>query len=556
MQEQSDQVTQNVASELADNAKSEGLTVELRKDWLPEHRPWEGPKPESEILKPYVEPYVYLSSRNPRISDPRDEKMLEECGKHIFYTFKYPQFNVRESPLEYFRLPKEYKQKAFERAGLKNHLFEYLPDEMLTPDHSEIAIIGGGIVGATIAYMIKYKVRDSVPVMVFEKDPTYSNAPWTMTHGGFRTQFSLVENILSARFFYDFLKSSKVHLSILEDEPPDINYVPAGFLFLSDLENAEKRLDYHQAQINQGAYVDVLNEFQLSQKFPWLNTEGIVIGTHGVEGEGWIDPWALFTAIKGRAEFLGVKFMHAEFLDWNPNYPNPGHGELYFDPAGEFVHRFIYRLPCGAEKQLSFAQCIVAAGVDSIDIAKKLGLGQPNSGIRSVPLPVEKRKRFYYVFNCPDAPIVDFPFIVDVPSGVWVRREGLGGNFICGKNPTFEEEPDPRNLDVDYQYFEKLIWPVLVKRVPAFAQLQIVGAWATYIDYNYFDQSPIVGAHPFHPKVHFATGFSGYAMQAAPAVGRAMAEDIMYDEHFDINLTRFNWNRLLFGNPLREEILV
>lgn len=530
----------------------------LREDWLPADRPWEGPKPEDEILKPHEEPYLYLSYNKPKVSDPKDEKMFEKVGQEAFRTFKYPQFAVKEDPLNYLLLTKEEKRKAYERAQINDHLFQHLPEEYLTPDQSEIVVIGGGIVGATIAYMLKYKAKDSMPIIVLEKDPTYSNAPWTMTHGGFRTQFSLEENILSAKFFYDFLKSAKIHLSILENEPPNINFVPTGFLFLVDLPNAEKRLDFHQKQINQGAYVDVLNDFQLSQKFPWLNTEGIVLGTHGVEGEGWIDPWALFLAIKGRAEFLGVKFMHAEFVDWNVYYPPAT--EMYHDHFGdcapEVINRLIYRLPCGAEKQLGFARAIVAAGVDSIDMAKKLGLGRPNTGIRTVPLPVEKRKRFFYVFNCPDAPIIDFPFLVDVPSGVWVRREGLGGNFICGKNPTHEEEPEPSNLDIDYQFFEKLIWPVLVKRVPAFSQLQIVGAWATYIDYNYFDQSPIVGNHPYHPQVYFATGFSGYGMQAAPAVGRALIEEFLYNEHFDVNLTRFNWNRLLFANPVKEEIII
>ena len=49
-------------------------------------------------------------------------------------------------------------------------------------------------------------------------------------------------------------------------------------------------------------------------------------------------------------------------------------------------------------------------------------------------LPVERRKRYVYVFHCPDGPMFDCPMIID-PSGVYVRREGLGGKYICGSSP-------------------------------------------------------------------------------------------------------------------------
>ena len=44
------------------------------------------------------------------------------------------------------------------------------------------------------------------------------------------------------------------------------------------------------------------------------------------------------------------------------------------------------------------------------------------------------RKRFVYVVHCPNGPTLDAPLTVD-PSGVYFRREGYGGHFLCGASP-------------------------------------------------------------------------------------------------------------------------
>lgn len=58
-------------------------------------------------------------------------------------------------------------------------------------------------------------------------------------------------------------------------------------------------------------------------------------------------------------------------------------------------------------------------------------------------------------------------------TGAYFRREGLGGTFITGLSPTEEEEPPTDNLDVDFNYFDKWLWPILAKRVPAFNSIKV-----------------------------------------------------------------------------------
>lgn len=42
--------------------------------------------------------------------------------------------------------------------------------------------------------------------------------------------------------------------------------------------------------------------------------------------------------------------------------------------------------------------------------------------------------RYVYVVHCPDGPGLDCPFLIDY-SGIYVRREGLGGHYIAGASP-------------------------------------------------------------------------------------------------------------------------
>ncbi len=127
-----------------------------------------------------------------------------------------------------------------------------------------------------------------------------------------------------------------------------------------------------------------------------------------------------------------------------------------------------------------------------------------------VPLPVEPRKRYVYCVHAPEGPGLNCPLVID-PSGTYFRREGYGGHYLCGRSPLNREmEPSIDNLDVDHDFFEEHVWPKIANRVDAFNNIKLHSAWAGYYDYNFWDQNAIIGRHPVHDNVYFATGFSGH----------------------------------------------
>lgn len=114
----------------------------------------------------------------------------------------------------------------------------------LPPERADIVIIGGGVIGWSIAYWLKTKLlsRDSLRVVLVEKDPTvshthpsaqsvscsrvlfgssvfllflcsqYSQASTVLSAGGIRQQFSLKENIQLSLVSASFLKNINVIL--------------------------------------------------------------------------------------------------------------------------------------------------------------------------------------------------------------------------------------------------------------------------------------------------------------------------------------------------------
>ncbi|MEQ2195286.1 FAD-dependent oxidoreductase domain-containing protein 1, partial [Xenoophorus captivus] len=214
-----------------------------------------------------------------------------------------------------------------------------------------------------------------------------------------------------------------------------------------------------------GAKVSLLSPQQVKKNFPWINTEGVVLASYGLENEGWFDPWTLLNAFRRKAMSLGVMQCFGEIQQ--SSY------------VSDWLCAFIVcvsqvQMPNSMEYQpVECAVVVNAAGAFSGKLAEMLGIGLgPKDSLAGIPVPVEPRKRYVYVVHCPDGPGLDTPFLIDY-SGVYFRREGLGGNYISGASPEEVEEPDASNLEVDHQFFENKVWPKLADRVPAFEKLKV-----------------------------------------------------------------------------------
>ncbi|CAB3375676.1 Hypothetical predicted protein [Cloeon dipterum] len=422
--------------------------------------------------------------------------------------------------------------------------------------HCDVLIIGGGVVGCSIAFFLLENFPGSMNVTILEKDPTYKRAATTLSCGGLRQQFSLPENVQMSQFGAEFLRQLPKRCAVEGLDPPDVQFHPMGYLFLATEEGAEQLVANHDLQLDMGVKNVLLTREQLKTRFPWLNTSDVALGCLGLENEGWFDPWSLLNALRTKAIALGAHYVQGEAVGFKMReqadvlIAGADNSKPY-----QRLDKLVVRLADGERRTISFGQCVLASGASSGEIAAMAHIGSGDDML-AFPLPVVPRKRYVFNVHCPDGPGVDLPFVID-PTGTYVRREGYGGHYICGRSPPEGvPEPSTADFDVDPEFFEAHVWPQLAHRIPAMQKLKVKSAWAGHYDYNTFDQNAIVGPHPYYHNLTFATGFSGHGLQQAPAVGQVVMEMLIEGKLSTIDLSRFAFDRVLLNERLLEQNIV
>ncbi|XP_050307407.1 FAD-dependent oxidoreductase domain-containing protein 1-like [Anthonomus grandis grandis] len=416
------------------------------------------------------------------------------------------------------------------------------------PTHSDVVVIGGGAIGSSISYWLKEKSNaDSFSVIVIEKDLTYSQCSTCLSVGGLRQQFSLPENIQMSLYGAEFLRTLKHRFG----PHADVCFTPHGYLLLASETGAEQLIENSRLQNDLGAKNCILGRQQLKERFPWMNVEDVEIGCLGLEKEGWFDPWSLLQLIKEGAASKGAGFVNGEVIDFKFDNREDIIVDGITQSSVEMPRSVVVKTPDGEERSIHFSLCVIAAGPDSGKLAEKLKIGT-GEGLLAFPLPVERRKRYVFSFDCEkNPPGLNTPMTIDT-TGAYFRRDGLGGRFLCGISPEENDEPATDNLDVNYEFFDTHLWPIIANRVPAFNAVKVKGAWGGFYEYNRFDENGIVGPHPHYNNIYIATGFSGHGIQQSPAIGRAVAELILDGRFQTIDLTRLGFDRVLLELPLLE----
>lgn len=391
--------------------------------------------------------------------------------------------------------------------------------------HYDVVIIGGAMIGSSVAWFLSSMSGFDGSVLVIEKDPGYTACSTAHTNSCIRQQFSNEINIRISQFGVETVRNFRAMLGG-DPDIPEITLHDYGYMYLADNEDFASILRDNQAtQAALGAGTRLLNAEQIGSEYPFYNLDGIILGSHNPLDEGYFDGHTMFDWWKRMARRNGVEYCAGEVVAMTRQH----------DRITEVSLADGSRVECGT--------VVNASGPRAARTAAMAGL----------EIPVEPRRRYTFIFDAETPLEKPLPLTID-PSGVHMRSDGK--YYLCGCPPDQDPAVDFDDFDLDYSIWEDKIWPAIANRVPAFEAVKVINAWVGHYAYNTLDHNAVIGPHPECSNFIFVNGFSGHGFQQSPAMGRGVAELICHGGYRSLDLSPLGYERIIRNEPFLERAVI
>jgi len=379
-------------------------------------------------------------------------------------------------------------------------------------ERADVVIIGGGVLGASIAYHLASKgMRD---IVVLERDRLGAGST-SRNAGGVRLQFSTEINVrLSQR--------SMPRLERFADEmgvDPDFHQVGYLFLITTDRDVAafERSLSLWSRL---GVPAQRLDRDEVRAMFPEVRSDDVRFATF-CPRDGYLDPSSLLNGYVARARDRGVRFAE-------------GRPATVIERDGARISGV--STPAGA---IATEIVIDAAGPWAGQVAGMVG----------IDLPISPLRRQIFVTDPIDGLHRDLPLTIEMASSFYFHRES-GGVLMGMADPTDKPGFDD---SVNWDFLPTLVERAL-DRVPALQDAKVKTAWAGFYE-DTPDKHPIIGRIDQVPGFITAAGFSGHGLMHAPAAGEAIAE-LICDNRTTLDLSALAFERFARGELIREHNVI
>ncbi len=392
-------------------------------------------------------------------------------------------------------------------------------------DTFDVIIVGGAMIGSSVAWFLSQNKDFDGTILVVERDPSYSLSSTAHTNSCMRQQFSSELNIRISQYAADFVRNFRDHMGG-DPSVPDLHVHHFGYMYLADDAGFASRLRAsHAVQTACGAATRLMSQGEIADAYPFYKLDDIVLGSHNLVDEGYFDGATMFDWWRRKARQSGVCYIANEVVDMSCN-------------AGRIIS---VTLASGAV--IKTGTVINAAGPRAAKVAR----------LARLDIPVEPRPRYTFVFGAANPPDQAVPLTID-PSGVHFRTDGQ--YFMAGCPPRQDGPVDCNDFTMDHNLWEEKAWPAIANRIPAFERVRLLNSWVGHYAYNRLDQNAVVGPHPELPNFIFVNGFSGHGLQQSPAMGRGVSELVAYDEFRTLDMTPLGVERIIANSPLTEHAVI
>jgi sarcosine oxidase subunit beta len=381
---------------------------------------------------------------------------------------------------------------------------------MELPRTASVVVIGGGVVGCSIAYHLAR--RGLTDVVVLERE-TVGSGTTSKAAGGIRAQFTTETEI---RFS---LESIRVFERFEEEFGVDPGYRKIGYLFLVSDPADLARFERHMA-LQQRLGVDVrrITPAEVQAMVPALRVDDLIAGIWGRD-DGMAGPAEVTGGYARRARQLGARILEGVTV-------------TAVDRRGGRVRGV--RTSAGA---IEAPVVIDAAGPAAARVARLAGVDVP-------VLP--RRRHIFFTHPFPEIP-GPVPLTTDRSTGFYFRKEMEQVLLSPGD---VEDIGSDSEVAVDPARVEETIQKA-VHRLPVLEKASIAGGWAGLRPLTPDDHA-IIGWAPGVEGFFLAVGFGGWGFQHSPMTGRVVSEWIV-DGRPSLDLALFDPGRFAAGRVIARE---
>lgn len=383
---------------------------------------------------------------------------------------------------------------------------------------ADVVLIGGGIIGASIAYHLR---QDGFAgrILVIERDTTYTRAATPMSLGGVRQLYGVPCNIRLARYSLEFYERFDEVMSGGWGRA-QAHFHQRGYLLLLDDQNRDAWFRRYEVQRQLGVEVEMLPPGQVHELFPHLYVGDVSYALFS-QRDGYVNPRGALQGFVERSRELNCTWLQDEVIGFAP-------------ASGQ-----TFNVQTRMSGDISTPAMVIVSGAWAQHVA----------GLAGISLPVQPVRRQACYVTLANPPGYKLPMVID-RSNVHFRHDTETDNHLL-VSYIIRDEPSGFNFDWDSAQFEAHILPTLRRRLPACGAIQLQRGWAGHYAVTP-DENFILGQHPELPGLFMATGCSGHGVMLAPAIGKALSEAIRLGRYETLDATPYRLERFATGELISD----